>query len=59
MNASVHSTTSVSIPFSHQIGISTTRLHAFGPRGAEAPTIERFVPRGDGQVRHAEPSIRR
>ncbi|WP_395119144.1 glutamate-5-semialdehyde dehydrogenase [Rhodanobacter sp. FW102-FHT14D06] len=37
-----------------EIGISTTRLHAYGPMGAEALTIERFVLRGDGQVRHAE-----
>ena len=37
-----------------EIGISTTRLHAYGPMGAEALTIERFVLRGAGQVRHAE-----
>ena len=37
-----------------EIGISTTRLHAYGPMGAESLTIERFVVRGDGQVRHAE-----
>ena len=35
-----------------EIGISTTRLHAYGPMGAEALTIERFVVRGAGQVRH-------
>jgi glutamate-5-semialdehyde dehydrogenase len=40
-----------------EIGISTTRLHAYGPMGAESLTIERFVVRGDGQVRHpAKPS---
>jgi glutamate-5-semialdehyde dehydrogenase len=37
-----------------EIGISTTRLHAYGPMGAEALTIERYVIRGDGQVRHSE-----
>ncbi len=37
-----------------EIGISTTRLHSYGPMGAEALTIERFVLRGDGQVRHPE-----
>ncbi|MBV2210138.1 MAG: glutamate-5-semialdehyde dehydrogenase [Thermomonas sp.] len=37
-----------------EIGISTTRLHAYGPMGAEALTIERFVVRGQGQVRHPE-----
>jgi glutamate-5-semialdehyde dehydrogenase len=36
-----------------EIGISTTRLHAYGPMGAESLTIERFVVRGTGQVRHA------
>ena len=35
-----------------EIGISTTRLHAYGPMGVEALTIERFVVRGEGQVRH-------
>ena len=35
-----------------EIGISTTRLHAYGPMGAEALTVERFVVRGRGQVRH-------
>ncbi|MBQ4854088.1 glutamate-5-semialdehyde dehydrogenase [Rhodanobacter sp. B2A1Ga4] len=37
-----------------EIGISTTRLHAYGPMGAEALTIERFVVRGEGQVRHPQ-----
>jgi len=37
-----------------EIGISTTRLHAYGPMGAEALTIERFVIRGSGQVRHPQ-----
>ena len=36
-----------------EIGISTTRLHAYGPMGLEALTIERFVVRGEGQTRHA------
>ena len=37
-----------------EIGISTTRLHAYGPMGAESLTIERFVVHGDGQVRHPQ-----
>ena len=37
-----------------EIGISTTRLHAYGPMGAEALTVERFVVRGSGQVRHPQ-----
>ena len=39
-----------------EIGISTTRLHAYGPMGAESLTIERFVVRGQGQVRHPQTS---
>lgn len=35
-----------------EIGISTTRLHAYGPMGAESLTVERFVVRGEGQTRH-------
>jgi glutamate-5-semialdehyde dehydrogenase len=35
-----------------EIGISTTRLHAYGPMGAESLTIERYVVRGEGHVRH-------
>ena len=35
-----------------EIGISTTRLHAYGPMGAKSLTIEHFVVRGHGQVRH-------
>jgi glutamate-5-semialdehyde dehydrogenase len=35
-----------------EIGISTTRLHAYGPMGLEALTIERYVLHGSGQVRH-------
>lgn len=37
-----------------EIGISTTRLHAYGPMGVESLTIERYVVRGAGQVRHPE-----
>jgi len=37
-----------------EIGISTTRLHSYGPMGLEALTVERFVVRGDGQVRHPD-----
>ncbi|WP_017462828.1 glutamate-5-semialdehyde dehydrogenase [Dyella ginsengisoli] len=41
-----------------EIGISTTRLHAYGPMGAESLTIERFVVHGEGQVRHPESRTR-
>jgi glutamate-5-semialdehyde dehydrogenase len=34
-----------------EIGISTTRLHAYGPMGIEELTTTKFVVLGDGQVR--------
>jgi len=37
-----------------EIGISTSRVHAYGPMGLSALTIERWVVRGDGQVRHPQ-----
>jgi glutamate-5-semialdehyde dehydrogenase len=34
-----------------EIGISTSKLHAYGPMGLESLTTEKFVVYGDGQVR--------
>jgi glutamate-5-semialdehyde dehydrogenase len=34
-----------------ELGISTTKIHAYGPMGAEQMTTSRFVVVGDGQVR--------
>lgn len=35
-----------------EIGISTTRLHAYGPMGIEELTTTKFIVLGDGQVRN-------
>lgn len=35
-----------------EIGIATTKLHAYGPMGLEALTAEKFVVLGHGEVRH-------
>lgn len=37
-----------------EIGIATTKLHAYGPMGLESLTAEKFVVRGQGQVRHPD-----
>ncbi|MFQ3207968.1 MAG: glutamate-5-semialdehyde dehydrogenase [Glaciecola sp.] len=34
-----------------EIGISTSKLHAYGPMGAESLTTEKFIVIGDGSVR--------
>ena len=34
-----------------EIGISTSKLHAYGPMGLESLTTEKFVVLGDGQIR--------
>jgi len=36
-----------------EIGISTTRLHAFGPMGLEELTSQKYVVYGSGQIREA------
>lgn len=35
-----------------EIGISTTKLHAYGPMGLEALTTQKFVVYGEGETRH-------
>lgn len=35
-----------------EIGISTTRLHAYGPMGLDSLTTRKFIVRGEGQTRH-------
>jgi glutamate-5-semialdehyde dehydrogenase len=35
-----------------EIGISTTKIHAYGPMGLEALTTRKFIVMGNGQTRH-------
>lgn len=37
-----------------EIGISTTKLHAYGPMGLESLTTKKFIVQGSGQVRHPD-----
>lgn len=37
-----------------EIGISTTKLHAYGPMGLDALTTKKFVVLGQGQTRHKQ-----
>ncbi|MCK7594815.1 glutamate-5-semialdehyde dehydrogenase [Pseudomarimonas salicorniae] len=41
-----------------EIGISTSKLHAYGPMGLESLTCRKWVVEGEGQVRHREAVIR-
>jgi glutamate-5-semialdehyde dehydrogenase len=52
VNASSRFSDGCELGLGAEIGISTTRLHAYGPMGAESLTVERFVVRGEGQTRH-------
>ncbi len=51
VNASTRNNDGGALGLGAEIGISTTRLHAYGPMGAEQLTVERFVVRGTGQCR--------
>lgn len=51
VNASTRFNDGYQLGLGAEIGISTTRLHAYGPMGLEELTVQRFVVEGDGQTR--------
>ncbi len=51
VNASTRFTDGEQFGFGAEIGISTQKLHVRGPMGLSALTTERYVVRGEGQVR--------
>jgi glutamate-5-semialdehyde dehydrogenase len=51
VNASTRFNDGFSLGLGAEIGIATTRVHAYGPMGLEDLTCQRWIVEGDGQVR--------
>ena len=51
VNASTRFSDGFELGLGAEIGISTTKLHAFGPMGLEELTTSKFIIYGNGQVR--------
>jgi glutamate-5-semialdehyde dehydrogenase len=51
VNASTRFNDGFQLGLGAEMGISTTKLHAFGPMGLEELTVTKFIAFGEGQVR--------
>jgi glutamate-5-semialdehyde dehydrogenase len=51
VNASTRFSDGFQLGLGAEIGISTTKLHAFGPMGLEELTTQKFIIYGSGQIR--------
>jgi len=53
VNASTRFSDGFQLGLGAEIGISTSKLHAFGPMGVEDLTTEKFIVYGDGHIRES------